>query len=70
MVLLFIIIHTIFLNVIKRRKVAKYCHWKRIRGSVVFGFIEGLMEGKNRIGRPTITLVDNLKFWAVGGLPI
>ena len=58
------------LNVIKRRKVAKCFHWKRGRGSVVLACIEGLMEGKNRIGHHAITWVDNLKFWAVGGLPI
>ena len=36
---------------------------------MVLACIEGLMEGKNRIGRPAVTWVDNLKFWAVGGLP-
>ena len=53
---------------IKRRKLAKYMHWKRRPESIVTMSIEGEIMGKNKRGRRRIAwvVVDNIREWSGG----
>ena len=51
---------------IKRRKLAKYMHWKGRLESIVTMSIEGEMMGKNKRRRRRIAWVDNIRKWSVG----
>ena len=51
---------------IKRRKLAKYMHWKRRPESIVTMSIEGEIMRKNKKGRRKIAWVDNIREWCGG----
>lgn len=53
---------------VKRRKIAKYNHWKRRGNSMVTSIIEGKVKGKNRRGRRRIGWFDNIPSWTGRGL--
>ena len=53
---------------VKRRKLAKYGHWKRRPGSLPLRTIEYELPGPNKIGRPKTLWINNIDQWTVGGL--
>ena len=58
------------LTIVKERKVAKLCHWKRRPNSLVICVLEGEMPGKTRVGRPKTKWIDNIKAWIDGGVQV
>ena len=54
------------LAAIKRRKLAKYGHWKRRPKSLVLATIEGEIQGKNKQGRRKTGWIDNIREWSGG----
>ena len=56
------------LQQIRRRKIAKYGHWKRRPESIVTATIEGEVEGRGRHGRRRAAWIDDIKRWTEGGL--
>jgi hypothetical protein len=51
---------------IKKRKLAKYAHWKRRPESVVLATIEGEVEGRAKRGRRRTGWTDNIREWTGG----
>ena len=56
------------LSLLKRRKVAKYGHWKCRPSSIPNRIIEYELPGPCKIGRPKTTWINNIDSWTVGGL--
>ena len=54
------------LEQLKKRKLAKYGHWKRRSEGLVMAVTEGEIEGKSL--RRT-AWIDNVRRWTEGGLP-
>ena len=57
------------LEQLKKRKLAKYGHWKRISEGLVMAVTEGEIEGKCLPGRRRTAWIDNVGRWTEGGLP-
>ena len=57
------------LEQLKKRKLAKYGHWKRRREGLVMAVTEGEIEGKCLPGRRRTAWIDNVGRWTEGGLP-
>ena len=53
---------------LRKRKLAKYGHWKRRVDSIVLTTIEGEVEGKALPGRRKTAWTDNIRDWTDGGL--
>ena len=53
---------------VKKRKIAKYGHWKRREKSLVLSTIEGEVEGKRKRGRRRTEWFDNIREWIDGGV--
>ena len=53
---------------VKRRKMAKYSHWKRRPTSLVIASVEGEVEGRGRPGRRKRAWIDDIERWTDGGL--
>lgn len=51
------------LEEMKKRKIRKYCHWKRRPESVVMTTIEGMAPGREKRGRRRRKWIDNIKAW-------
>ena len=47
----------------RKRKVKKFCHWKRRPDSLVLATIEGMTPGRNRRGRRRASWFDNIRTW-------
>ena len=54
---------------LKKRKLAKYGHWKRRSEGLVMAVTEGEIEGKCLPGRRRTAWIDNVGRWTEGGLP-
>ena len=54
---------------VKKRKLAKYGHWKRRSEGLVMAVTEGEIEGKCLPGRRRTAWIDNVGRWTEGGLP-
>ena len=54
------------LEMVKKRKLAKYDHWKRRGDSLVLATIEGEVCAKARRGRQKFEWVDNIRSWRDG----
>ena len=57
------------LEQLKKRKLAKYGHWKRRSEGLVMAVTEGEIEGKCLPGRRRTAWIDNVGRWTEGGLP-
>ena len=55
---------------VKKRKLAKYGHWKRRGGSLVLATVEGEPPGKNMRGRRRMEWSDNIRDWTEGGMRV
>ena len=53
---------------LKKRKLAKYGHWKRRSEGLVMAVTEGEIEGKCLPGRRRTAWIDNVGRWTEGGL--
>ena len=56
------------LKMVKRRKISKFCHWKRRPESLTLRSIEYEITGVNKKGRRRCQWIDNVEKWTVGGV--
>ena len=54
------------LEMVKRRKLRKYDHWKRRGDSLVLATVEGEVCAKGRRGRRRCEWIDNIRNWREG----
>ena len=54
------------LDSIKRRKVAKYGHWRRRPDSFVCRVLDSRVPGNNRVGHRKTSWMDNVISWCGG----
>ena len=52
------------LEEVKKRKISKYCHWKRRPKSLMLTIIEGKTPGNGRRGRRRMSWMDNINRWS------
>ena len=58
--------HEGLLEMVKKRKISKYEHWKRRGDSLVLATIEGEIGARGRRGRRRYEWIDNIRDWTNG----